>query len=328
LERVAFSEFGDPLSVLRLENSPDPEIDRSQVLVRMRSRSINPSDLLVVRGLYGALPPLPATPGLEGMGEVARVGGDVHGIRPGQRVITFGIRGTWQEFVAAGREELIVVPEGITDQSAAQFVVNPLSAWIMLVDELAVDSGEWVVQTAAASTLGRIVIQLSRMLGFRTINVVRRSEYVDELKELGADEVIVAGEDLEAGIRRIAGKEKVRKAIDAVGGETGAAVLRALGSGGTMIVYGALSMQPIPVDGSRLIFSSATARGFWFNRWRRTTPEAKRNEVISAMLGAMLAGHVVPPVEAEYPLAEFAAAIRHARQPARRGKVLLTSLPG
>ena len=68
MRSVRFYEFGDPADVLRVEDVPQPEPGAGQVLVRMRARSINPSDLLTVRGLYGALPRLPATPGLEGMG--------------------------------------------------------------------------------------------------------------------------------------------------------------------------------------------------------------------------------------------------------------------
>lgn len=321
---IRFHEFGDPLAVLRLEDVARRDPSPDEVIVRMRARSINPSDLLVVRGLYGSLPRLPATPGLEGMGEVTGAGRHVSEFLPGQRVVPIGVRGTWQEEVAATPEQLIAVPEGVPDASAAQLVVNPLSAWIMLVDELDVQPGEWLVQTAAASTLGRIVLQIARMRGFRTINIVRRPDYVDDLKSLGADEV-VCGEDhhIARQIREIAGDTGVTKAIDAVGGETGAAVLRALAPGGTMIVYGALAMKPTPIDASRMIFSTICVRGFWFNKWRRSAPPARRAAVIARMISAMEAGEIVPPVEAEYDLADFGPAIRHAKQPGRRGKVLL-----
>jgi NADPH2:quinone reductase len=322
---IRFHEFGDPLSVLRLEEVAPRAPSPDELVVRMSARSINPSDLLVVRGVYGSLPQLPATPGLEGMGQVAAVGDHVTGFLPGQRVVPIGVRGTWQQEIAATPEQLIAVPDGVPDPSAAQLVVNPLSAWIMVVDELDVQPGEWLVQTAAASTLGRIVLQIARMRGFRTINVVRRPEHVAELKSLGADEVI-CGEDhaIANGIRGIAGDRGVTKAIDAVGGETGAAVIRALAPDGTMIVYGALSMKPTPLEASRMIFSTISVRGFWFNKWRRSVSPEKRAAVISRMIAAMEAGEIVPPVEAEYDLADFGSAIRHAKQPGRRGKVLLT----
>ena len=189
MKSVRFYEFGNPAEVLRVEDVPQPEPGTNQVLVRVRARSINPSDLATVRGLYGSLPKLPATPGLEGMGEVAAVGDGVRHLRPGQRVIPLGVQGTWQEYILAASAQLIPVPDGVSDQTAAQFVVNPLTAWIMTIEELALKPGEWLLQTAAGSTLGRVVLQIARLRGFKTINVVRRREQVEELKALGADEV-------------------------------------------------------------------------------------------------------------------------------------------
>src|SRR5215210_996274 len=136
MQSVKFNEFGNPADVLRVEDVPQPEPGANQVLVKLRARSINPSDLLTVRGLYGALPKLPATPGLECMGEVAAVGDGVTNLRPGQRVIPLGVQGTWQEYILAASGQLIPVPDSVSDQTAAQFVVNPLTAWIMTVEEL------------------------------------------------------------------------------------------------------------------------------------------------------------------------------------------------
>src|SRR5215211_5610923 len=113
MKSIRFHEFGNPPEVLRVEELPEPEAGPGQVLVRMRARSINPSDLLTVRGLYGALPRLPATPGLEGMGEVAAVGEGVTALRAGQRVIPLGVAGTWQDYLVVNSSQLIPVPDQI-----------------------------------------------------------------------------------------------------------------------------------------------------------------------------------------------------------------------
>ena len=324
MRSVRFYEFGNPADVLRVEDVPQPEPSADQVLVRLRARSINPSDLLTVRGLYGALPRLPATPGLEGMGEVAAVGEGVKHLRPGQRVIPLGVPGTWQEYLLAPEAQLMPVPDGVGDRTAAQFVVNPLTAWVMTVEELSLRPGEWLLQTAAGSTLGRVVLQIAALRGFKTINVVRRREQVEELKALGADEVIcTADEDLVARVREITGREGMTKAIDAVGGQTGAAVVRALGRGGLLLVYGLLSMEPMEVDGGRMIFTGTTIRGFWLSEWLRTAASERRQAVTSELLRLMATQEIAPPVEAEYTLAEVLAAVEHAERPGRSGKVLL-----
>jgi len=324
VQSIKFYEFGNPAEVLRVEDAPQPQPGAGQVLVRLRARSINPSDLLTVRGLYGSLPKLPATPGLEGMGEVIAVGDGVKHLLPGQRVIPLGVQGTWQDYLLAPSAQLIPVPDGISDATAAQFVVNPLTAWIMTVEELALEPGEWLLQTAAGSTLGRIVLQIAALRGFKTINVVRRREQVNELKSLGADEVICTDdEDIAERVKEITGKAGVTKAIDAVGGQTGAAVMNSLGRGGVMLVYGLLSMEPMPIDGGRMIFSTTTIRGFWLSEWLRSAAPERQQAVTAGMLRAMASNEIVPPVEAEYSLADVLAAVEHAERPGRRGKVLL-----
>ncbi|HEX8494954.1 MAG TPA: zinc-dependent alcohol dehydrogenase family protein [Pyrinomonadaceae bacterium] len=326
MKSVRFHEFGNPSERLRVEEVPQPEPGANQVLVKMRARSINPSDLLTVRGLYGALPKLPATPGLEGMGEVAALGDGVKNLSAGQRVIPLGVPGTWQEYLLADSAQLLPVPDSLSDQTAAQFVVNPLTAWIMTIDELQLQPGEWLLQTAAGSTLGRVVLQIARQRGFKTINVVRRREQVEELKALGADEVIcTADEDLTERVKEITGRAGLTKAIDAVGGKTGGAVVRSLGRGGVMLVYGLLSMEPMPVDSGRMIFTSATIRGFWLSEWFQTAPPERQQAITTELLRLMATNEIVPPVEAEYPLTDVLSAIEHAERPGRSGKVLLVS---
>ncbi|HVF57751.1 MAG TPA: zinc-dependent alcohol dehydrogenase family protein [Pyrinomonadaceae bacterium] len=324
MQSVRFYEFGSPSDVLRVEDVAQPRPGANQVLVRLRARSINPSDLLTVRGLYGALPKLPATPGLEGMGEVAAVGDEVKNLGVGQRVIPLGVQGTWQEYILAAGTQLIPVPDAVSDQTAAQFVVNPLTAWIMCVEELGLKPGEWLLQTAAGSTLGRVVLQIARMRGFKTINVVRRREQVEELKTLGADECISTDdEDIAERVREITGGAGITKAIDAVGGQTGAAALNALGRGGVLLVYGLLSGRPLPIDGGRMIFATTTVRGFWLGEWLRSAAPERQQAVTGEMLRAMASDEIVPPVEAEYALSDVLTAVEHAERPGRSGKVLL-----
>jgi NADPH:quinone reductase len=324
MQSVRFYEFGKPADVLRVEDVAQPEPTANQVLVHLRARPINPSDLLTVHGLYGALPELPATPGLEGMGEVAAVGAEVNTVRIGQRVIPLGVPGTWQEYLLIDSRQLIPVPDEVTDETAAQFVVNPLTAWIMTVEELALKPGEWLLQTAAGSTLGRVVLQIAARRGFKTINVVRRRAQVEELKSLGADEVICTeDEDIVERVKTITGAAGLTKAIDAVGGATGAAVARALGREGVMLVYGLLSLEPMPVDGGRMIFNTTTIRGFWLSQWFRTAPPERQQAITTELLRLMATHEIVPPVEAKYPLADISAAVAHAERQGRSGKVLL-----
>lgn len=122
------------------------------------------------------------------------------------------------------------------------------SAILMLHHVLAIPAGEWLLQSAANSELGRMIIRLAKHDGIRTVNVVRRSEAVAELQRLGADAVIVSTEGpIDEQVRRIVGPQGVKYAIDPVVGETGTQMFQALGEEGRILVYGSLTGEPIRV---------------------------------------------------------------------------------
>jgi NADPH:quinone reductase len=326
MRAVRFAEFGEPADVLTVETVPSPSAGEGEVVLRMRARPVNPSDLSMLRGRYGLLPPLPATPGLEGMGEVESLGAGVTSAAVGQRVVPLGVSpGAWAERMVAPAARIVPVPDGVSDEAAAQLVVNPLTAWVLVVDELDLGPGEWLLQNAAGSTLGRVVLQLARARGFRTINVVRRAEQAEELLALGADEVIVSErDDVGERVREITAGEGAAKAIDAVGGEPGGRMAAALAPRGTLITYGRLSQEPfVPLDTRLQIFGGTTVRGFWLARWFEEVAPEHVEQTIATVLGLMAEGVVDPPVEARYDLADVRAAVAHAERPGRSGEVLL-----
>lgn len=325
MRAVIFSQFGEPDEVLAVAERPLPEPGPGEVRVRLTHRTINPSDLSTIRGIYGRLPQLPAVPGLEGMGVVDKLGEGVNGYTVGQRVIPMGMSGTWAEYGIANALQMMAVPDEVTDQTAAQFVVNPVTAWVMLTEVLNLKAGEWVLQTAAGSTLGRIVLQLAQLKGFKTVNLVRRREQVQELLDLGADAAFcTADSDVVSQVQAVTGGKGVKGAIEAVGGETGRLAHACLRPGGTMLVYGRLSDDDTPLNWGEMIFKGTTVQGFWLSYWFQTKPQMEILQSLLALMGLMAQGHLVPPVEAEYDLAQIVEAVQHAERPGRSGKVLLT----
>ena len=118
----------------------------------------------------------------------------------------------------------------------------------MLRHVLAIPQGEWPLQSAAGSEIGRMIIKLAKHDGIRTINVVRRRASVAELERLGADAVIVSTEGpIDEQVRAIVGPQGVKYAIDPVVGETGTQMYQALSEDGRMLVYGSLTREPIRV---------------------------------------------------------------------------------
>ncbi len=329
MKTVLFDRFGDPAEVLQVKDVPPPEAGRGEVRVRMVASPINPSDLLVVRGQYGRLPELPATPGFEGVGVIDAVGPGLfrllRGLRPGRRVAVLNSRGgNWQEYVVIPARSAVPLPADLLDEQAASFFVNPATALAMTRHVLRIPAGAWLLQTAAGSALGRMIIRLGRHLGFRTINVVRRREAVEELRRLGGDAVIATdAEPLEDRVREIAGGEGVRYALDAVGGTTGAAAVRALGAGGRMLVYGTLSGAPMPLDPRALMVGQKSVAGFWLSEWVREQGAVTMLRLFKQVVRLLRAGILTTEVGATYSLDQIRDAVQKAETPGRGGKVLL-----
>jgi NADPH:quinone reductase-like Zn-dependent oxidoreductase len=328
---IIFDRLGNPEDVLQVREFPNPEPGQGQVRVRMICSPINPSDLLMVRGEYGRLPPLPATPGFEGCGIVEANGGGLLGrLRLGRRVAVLNPQGgNWQEYVIVPAKLTVPVSRQVPDEQAATFFVNPASAWIMTRSVLKIPSGGWLLQTAAGSALGRMVIRLGIHYGFRTINVVRRKEQGEELRRLGADAVICSSEEsLEERAKAITGGAGPLFGIDAVGGETGSAVVRALAPGGRLLVYGSLSGKPITVDSRVLISEDKRIEGFWLSTWARNQSILTMLRLFRRINQLLAAGILTTQIEASFPLEEIKAAVKAANQPGRPGKVLLRIRPG
>lgn len=325
MKSIVFDQPGDPRHVLNLQDLPIPEPPRGHVLVRMLASPINPSDLIFITGMYGIKPNLPATPGFEGVGIVERGGGPLGWWRRGKRVAVLnGKTGNWREFTTVPARYVIPVPNDISDEQAACFFVNPATALVMTQKVLRVPRGEWLLQSAAGSSLGRMIIRLGKRLGFRTINIVRRSESIDELKALGADEVICAeGHAITERVLSLTNGEGVRYAIDPVGGETGTAVIAALAPGGHALLYGLLSGQPVSVDPRFLLDGSKRVEGFLLSDWARSQNVITLLRLFKRVWRLIREDVLSTDRMSLFPFEDFQKGIDQAMMPAKPGKVVL-----
>ena len=326
MKAIRFRRFGNPEEVLEIQDLPMPQPGPGQVRVRMTASPINPSDLSVVRGQYGKLPALPATPGFEGVGVVEAAGRGLLGrLRLGKRVAVLnGEGGNWQEQVIIPARQAVPIPPAIPDDQAASFFVNPASALIMTQFQLRVPAGAWLLQTAAGSALGRMVVRLGKTAGFRTINVVRRREQAEELLRLGGDAVVcTAEESLEERVLKLTDGAGVPFALDAVGGATGSAVVRCLAPGGRLVVYGTLSGEPLTIESRVLMTGDRRVEGFWLSNWVRHQRPLTMLRLFRRIRRLMAGGIFTTPIAASFPLSEIHAAVRRAEAPARDGKILL-----
>jgi trans-2-enoyl-CoA reductase len=319
---AVYETHGNPAEVLRVLELTLPALQPSDVVVRMRAAPINPADLNSIEGKYPIKAPLPATPGMEGAGVVIEVGTAVRDLKVGDQVILPHSFGTWREIAVIASDKLVAAPGEIDPIQAAMLKVNPITAWRMIHDFVSLRPGDWLIQNAANSGAGQCVIQIARELGFKTVNVVRRAELVEELRSLGGDVVLVDGENLRDEVATATGNAPIRLALNAVGGENALRVAKCLASDGTMVTYGAMSLQPLCVPNGMFIFKNLRFTGFWVNKWYDAATPEQRAETFGPLFDMAKRGLLRTKVEATYSLGEAHAAVAHASQSRRAGKIV------
>ncbi len=275
-------------------------------------------------------------PGYEGLAEVVDANG-VAGWTAGEPAYAFlgGTRGrsegqgSWQQFVAAPPWALTRPPAGVPDAVAAQLRGNPASA-LGLLETLAPPPGEWLVHSAAASTLGRMLIAMARLRGVRSVAVLRsragREHQASALQQLGADAILTADEDdIAARVMELTAGRGAWGATDAVAGEMSGRLAAAVRPGGTVLVYGMLAGTTCTVEVADIMGRDVTLRGFALNRWMSCGGEQQPHVAKAlAQLDAWLAsGAVVPAVARTARLEDAREAVAAALAPGGSGKVLL-----
>jgi mitochondrial enoyl-[acyl-carrier protein] reductase / trans-2-enoyl-CoA reductase len=323
---LVFSKFGEPVDVLHLhKHSISPTLPDGAVLLRTLAAPVNPSDVNTIQGTYGVKPefspllgtPEPAAiPGNEGCFEVLAVGPNVKTLRRGDWAIpaTTGF-GTFRTHAVAAHADRSLFriggeergTEGLTPAQVATVSVNPCSAYRMLRDHVdliaqsvasysrdpTTPGGAWFLQNGANSGVGRAAIQLGRLWGLRSINVVRDRPTPEEtaalkaeLESLGATVVLTESEfqdrafatrlreDLTRG-----GRDPVLLGLNCVGGKSASTVIKALSPKGTMVTYGGMSRQSFPFPTGPQIFKRLKFEGFWLSEWSKENPVEKRKTI-------------------------------------------------
>jgi NADPH2:quinone reductase len=311
---------------LQLVELPMPRPAAGQVLVRVAAAPINPADQMFIRGLYGLKPPLPVVPGFEGSGTVVAAGSMAARLLVGRRVgcvPAAGSDGTWAEYVVAPARTCLPLLPSISTEQGSMLFVNPFSAWALM--ELARrGKHRAMVQTAAASALGRMLLKLARKEKLPLVNVVRRAEQEQLLRQLGAEHVVNSSEpEFEERLRIKCHELEATLAFDAVAGPMTGQLAQALVDGGTVIVYGGLSEQECRIHPQELIFHRKKIEGFWLADF---FGKGFGKDQLRALVGvpALVGKDMETPIRARLPLESAAEALRLASSDMTAGKVLFT----
>jgi trans-2-enoyl-CoA reductase len=319
---VVYQRHGNPTEVLRVATEPWPKPAADEAIVEMRDAPINPADLNAIEGKYPGRREVPAVPGFEGAGIVVDLGADVKTVAIGALVILPHNVGTWREVLAVRASELVAVPPEIEPVHAAMLKINPMTAWRLLHDYVDLKPDDWLIQNAANSAAGRAVIQIARELGYKTVNVVRRAELIDELRAEGGNIVLVDGENLREEVRSATSGAPIRLGLNAVGGESALRLANTLAPESTLVTFGAMSLQPLKIPNGLLIFKDLRFRGIWINKWYDNATMEQRMEAFRPLFKMARRGLLKTKVEKAYSLGEMKTAVAHAAQGKRSGKII------
>jgi mitochondrial enoyl-[acyl-carrier protein] reductase / trans-2-enoyl-CoA reductase len=322
ISAAVYETHGNPADVLNIETQPWPTPASEEAVVQMRAAPINPADLNQIEGKYPLRPNLPATPGFEGAGVVIDLGESVKDLAVGALVILPHNLGTWRDAVAVKASELVTVPPSIDPVHAAMLKINPMTAWRLLHDYVDLKSGDWLIQNAANSAAGRAVIQIAHDLGYKTVNVVRREELIDELRAEGGDVVLVDRGNLREEVKHVTNSAPIRLGLNAVGGDSALRLANCLAPGSTMVTFGAMSLQALKIPNGLLIFKDLRFQGIWINKWYDNATVDERMEAFQRLFEMAKRGLLKPKVEKAYWLSQAKTAVAHAAQGKRSGKII------
>ncbi len=324
MKQVLIERYGTPWEVARSADVPDiGEPAADEVVFDVLAFPINPADMWFCRGSYRLKPPLPATPGAECVGRVIAVGANVRHVKTGDLVINLQ-RENWTQRRKVKGDDAIPLPNGIDLAQAAMVRINPPTAQLMLSDFVELKGGDWVIQNVANSAVGRLLIVLAHQRGLRTVNVVRRAELAAELKVLGADIVVVDGDDLAAKVAAETGDARIMLGVEAIGGAATGRLADCIATDGTLVHYGSMSGEDPKVGRSNFIYRGVRLTGFMLGRFMAKRSPQKIREIYADLANQVMAGKLSAPVDTVYPIDKIKEALAHADKGGRNGKILVS----
>ncbi len=338
MKQLRYSRFGEPGEVLELVDGETQPVGAGDVAVVVEAAPIHNGDLMNVAGLVGFRhADLPRVPGIEGVGRIVEVGPEVEGLKPHDRVLfrcsshggvyTPYYAGSWQERVCVPADRVYPAPE--IDAAQLANIVNVVTAEFILRATIDLEKGEWILQNGANSNVGRYLVRLASMRGYRTVNVVRRDASVPELEALGADAVVTDGPELAARVRAATGGQPIRLGIDCVAGDATTRIAECLADGGTVFNYGRMSGEPCNMNYTQLVRRDIGLRGYFMGRPFAGLNRPEQRQIIADLTDLVADGTLVAKIAGAYPLEQYREAVTHAAKSGeeRDGKVIFRMDP-
>src|SRR5258705_1545595 len=239
MRQLQLIAHGEPSDVIELNTVSEPALGQEDVLISMEAAPLNPSDFLFVRGTYGVQPAFPSSVGAEGVGRVAKIGSKVDVALRGKRVLILPTyeQGTWADQVVAAVRNLVPMSDNADPLQLSMIGINPVTAYLLLNRYVSLMPGDWIGQTAANAAMGQYIIALAKLAGVKTLNVVRREEAAEQVRQWGGDRIVLQGDSLHKAVEDALDGKQLSLVLDMVGGTPVGELAKSLTTGGSIVSY-------------------------------------------------------------------------------------------
>src|ERR1700720_559621 len=324
MRQLQLIAHGEPSDVIELNTISEPALGQEDLLISMEAAPLNPSDFLFVRGIYGVRPAFPSSVGAEGVGRVTQMGPKVDGALRGRRVLILPTyeQGTWADQVVVPARNLVPMSDDADPLQLSMIGINPATAYLLLNRYVSLMPGDWIGQTAANAAMGQYTIALAKLAGVKTLNVVRREEAAEQVRQWGGDREVLQGDNLHKDIEEALDGKKLSLVLDMVGGTPVGELAKSLKPGGSIVVYALQSGQFPAIPPGDLIYRGLSLHGFWLINWIRNAPRTEIQEIYQKLGDLVADGSLSAVVETVYALEQFKEAFDQSLKSNRGGKIL------
>ena len=305
----------------RLDEVAIPQPGTGEILVRIAACGLNFADLLTIKGTYQAIPPLPATIGMEPAGTIDTLGAGVEGLKIGQRVAVHAGHGGLAEYGVFRAEDAIALPDDMPFKIAAGFMVAYGTSHLGLTRRARLKTGERLVVLGAAGGVGLTAVEIGAGLGAEVVAVARGADKLEVARRAGAHHLIDSEKtDLRAALKDLGGVDVI---YDAVGGDLTTAALRACRPEARLLLVGFASGDLPKLAANHLLVKNVDAIGFYWGGYGQFAPDVLTDS-LAELMGWYVDGRLSPHVGDTFPLDRTQEALDFLSGRKSTGKVVVT----
>ncbi len=295
--------------------------EEGQILVRIAACGLNFADLLILKGTYQEIPPLPVTLGMELAGRVEALGPGVEGLSVGQRVAVNPGHGGLAERGVFDAAAAVPIPDEMPFEVAAGFMVAYGTSHLALTRRARLRAGERLVVLGAAGGVGLTAVEIGAALGAEVVAVARGADKLAVARQAGAQRLIDSETtDLRAALKEMGGVDVV---YDAVGGALSVAALRACRPEGRVLVVGFAGGEVPPIAANHLLVKNVDVIGFYWGGYRHFAPRILSDD-LTELFQLFRDGRLSPHIGRTFPLSRAAEALAYLESRKSTGKIVVT----